>query len=265
MNNTINTQKIIIIIKKAGQEIMKIYNLNNFDIKNKIDNSPITIADKKSNEIICKGLSQFDIPILSEESNKKIDLEKTEMIWIIDPLDGTLDFIQKTGEFCIMIGLVENGLPIMGFVYIPEKDILYYGIKNKGAYKIQNNKKTKLQVSKVNTLDKARLIASKNHFSDNIQNFYITNKIKKLVKCGSNGIKIGLIAENKADIFINPTDKMGKWDTCAPHIILQEAGGKITDINGNQILYNTKKLKNSFGIVATNAKIHNNVIKNFKS
>ncbi|NQU99541.1 MAG: 3'(2'),5'-bisphosphate nucleotidase CysQ, partial [Parcubacteria group bacterium] len=198
------------------------------------------------------------------ESNNKTN-KKDNKFWIVDPLDGTADFIQKTGEFSIMVGLVENDTPILGVVYQPSKDKMYYAKLNKGAYLKENGETRKLQVSQTEDLSKCRIVFSKNHLGPRDIELAKLMGIKNIVKSGSNGIKIGLIAENKADIFFNLTDKMGKWDSCAPEIILKEAGGELSDTLGDKIRYNDKSMKNKQGILASNNIVHNKIINYLKN
>ncbi len=246
------------IIYNVGEEILKIYN-KKYSIYNKEDKSPVTEADLVANKIIEEGLKKYNWPIISEESNNKIN-KSYKKFWIVDPLDGTMDFIQKTGEFSIMVGLVEDNKPILGIVYQPSKNKMYYAQLRKGAYLKENGNIKKLQVSNNNNLSECRIIFSRNHLGPHDIQLAKLMGIKKIIKSGSNGIKIGLIAENKADIFFNLTNKMGKWDSCAPEIILREAGGKITDTIGNRISYNEENRKNERGILASNKLVHNKII-----
>lgn len=254
-------QDVLDISRKSGQKILKIYN-RKYIIENKEDKSPVTEADLVSNEIIIRSLEKYRWPVLSEES--KIEIDKKNKFWVVDPLDGTLDFIQKTGEFSIMIGLVENNKPILGVVYQPSKDKMYYAQLDKGSYLNERGQITSLRVSKNKILSKCRIVFSRNHLGPKDLAIAKAMGIENIVRSGSNGIKIGLIAENKADIFFNLTDKMGKWDSCAPEIILKEAGGDLTDIEGSNINYNEKILKNKKGILASNKIIHKKLISYLK-
>ena len=252
LKNTLN------VVSKAGEKILKIYN-QKYEIHNKEDKSLVTGADLASNKIILKGLEEYNWPILSEESKNKIN-KNNDKFWIVDPLDGTLDFIQKTGEFSIMVGLVEAGNPILGAVYQPSEDKMYYAQFGKGAYLKEGGKIKKLQVSEIKNLSKCRIVFSRNHLGPRDIQLAKSMGIKSIVKSGSNGIKIGLIAENRADIFFNLTDKMGKWDSCAPEIILKEAGGEVSDTLGSKIKYNEENTRNMQGILASNKVVHNQII-----
>lgn len=253
--------KTKLIIYKAGEETLKIYKSNiKYEIKE--DNSPVTEADRVSDEIILSGLKQFNYPVLSEESVDDSDRLSSKRVWIVDSLDGTTDFIQKTGEFSIMVGLVEDNKPILGFVYLPLKDKLYYAPKGQGSFLESNGIIKRIKVSNINNFSKSRLVVSRNHLKPEDKKKANEMGILRLKKSGSNGIKMGLIAEAEADIFYNTTNRMSQWDSCAPEIILTEAGGKVTDIEGNEILYNTEKIKLERGLVASNGIIHNKIITN---
>jgi len=186
---------------------------------------------------------------------------KSDKVWIVDSLDGTQDFLDKTDQFCIMIGLAEKGKAVLGLVYIPTQDKLLYAEKGRGAYmQIGNGKPEKIHVSYQSDIKKARLVVSRSHISHIIENAAIKLEVGEMVKCGSNGVKMSLIAEGKADVFFNPTDKFGQWDCCAPQIIVEEAGGKVTGVHGEEILYNGENVKNPFGLMVSNGILHTRVI-----
>ena len=183
----------------------------------------------------------------------------------MDSLDGTQDFLDKTGEFAVMIGLSEKGKAVFGFVYMPTEDKLYYAEKGKGAFVQKGGSDPHaIHVSSQSDIKKAKLVVSRSHISKRIEEAAEKLNVGKMVKCGSNGVKMSLIAEGKADLFFNPTDKLGQWDCCAPHIIVEEAGGMVTGIRGEDIIYNEKSEKNPFGLAVSNGKLHNRVITVFE-
>lgn len=252
---------VLNIATEAGKEILNIYN-REYNIRNKEDKSPVTEADLKSNKIIEDGLKKYKWPMLSEESEDNYLRLKSSSVWIIDPLDGTKDFIQKTGDFSIMIGLVEDGEPKFGVVYVPVKDKLYYAIRDQGSYlRIGKEREQKLKVSSIEDFSDARLVVSRNHLYLNDIELADKLGVSHFKKTGSTGIKISLIAENKADLYYNLSGKLGQWDTCAPEIILTEAGGRLTDTLGKRIKYNQKEVKNVKGIIASNKILQDRIIK----
>ncbi len=246
------------ISRLAGKEVMKIYSHQIVSKSIKNDSSFITIADITSEEIICRELEKYGHSILSEERGFRCG--KREFLWIVDPLDGTNDFIDKTGDFSIMIALVEKEDPVLGVVYKPVDDKMYFACRGMGSFLEKSKKIKKLGVSNVFSLSKSTLVASRSHFSDTEKNLEGNKIVKKLLKVGSVGIKLGLISEGKAEIYINSSDKTGKWDIAAPQAILEEAGGIVTDTKGEKIKYNENEKMNLNGILATNNKENHNLI-----
>lgn len=259
-----NLNKILIDVKKtikqAGKAAMFYYK-KEYRIKDKGEDSPVTEADMASEKVILEELGKYNYGILSEEStDDKTRLEK-ERVWLVDPLDGTKDFIDKTGEFTIMIGLVENGKIILGAVYQPSEDILYFAAYGQGAFKqIGQAEPEKIKVSQVDNLPNATMLSSRFHRSDLEIEIAEKNKIKKFIACGSAGLKICKIAEGAADFNINPSDKTWEWDVCAADIILSEAGGKLTDVKGNNFEYNKENPQNVNGYLVSNGLINDKII-----
>jgi 3'(2'), 5'-bisphosphate nucleotidase len=251
MLNQIDIQDIVIIAKEAGNAIMQIYS-QNFDVEYKLDNSPLTLADKKANDIIENGLSQLpvNLPILSEEG-KDIPYEERkywEYFWLVDPLDGTKEFIKKNGEFTVNIALIHKDTPVLGVVYAPALDVCYWSKQGKGAFKDGQ----KLPLKTVDQRNIYKVVASRSHMSDETQAFIDaidTDKEKELISIGSS-LKICLVAEGEADIYPRLGSTM-EWDTAAAHAVVNAAGGNMyrkgQDI---AIKYNTKvSLLNPFFVV----------------
>ena len=248
------------LIKECDKKIVEIYK-KDFNIEYKDDKSPLTIADKLSNQIICDYLNKINIDlekiveqkilIISEENKNKDynERKKYNYCWIIDPIDGTKEFINKNGEFTVNIGLTLNGIPIFGIVSIPVLDEIYYGIEGIGSFKEFNNTITKLEINenKMNDLI-INIVASKSHLNDKTQEFIDQYKNHELISIGSS-IKLLYIAENKAHIYprIAPTSE---WDTCAAHAVVKYANGLVIDYNTKKELnYNKENLLNPFFIV----------------
>lgn len=243
---------------KAGKTVLDIYS-QKFSSSLKRDNEPLTEADIKSNNIIQNIISNSGYHILSEESTddkKRLDFKK---IWIIDPLDGTTDFVNKTGDFTIMISLVEDHKPILGIIYWPPKDTLYLAQKNQGAFKFHNEIWSKLSVSNVSELDNCRAVGSRHHISDIEKNLLKQLKITKFTSKGSS-LKVVDVSSGAADIYFTTTNKIKQWDTCASYCLIMEAGGKMTDMLGNDLEYNTEKLNHEHGLLVSNGLIHNQII-----
>lgn len=248
-------EEIVSLVKIAGTKVLNIYNKSP-KIYEKKDKSLVTDADLASEKVIISGLKKFGIMILSEESEDDQTRTKEERVWILDPLDGTVDFLKKTGDFSIMLGLVEKGKPIFGVVLVPTRQTLYFAERGRGAFIRRNGKTKRLKVSGVYKLQDSSFVMSKNHLSSKEREFVETTKIKGVSYRGSIGVKLSLIAEGKAEGYMNVSDKTFEWDICASDIILSEAGGKTTDLNGKNFIYNKSNPRNEKGILATNGKIH---------
>lgn len=252
------------IAKEAGAAIMKIYD-NEYVIEKKEDNSPVTSADVTSNGIITSGLKNIShYPILSEEIQDTPERLSSEYVWIIDPLDGTSDFIKKNGEFSIMIGLVQGNTPIFGVSYEPATKKCYYAQKGVGAFVSEPGKAVrKLHVSDIEDIQEVTVISSRSHPEKDaiIKKLGIT----KHIMSGGVGVKIGKIAEKHADIYYNTSQHTSLWDACAAQCIIESAGGKMTDLRGNALMYNTKETKNMFGILATNGHVHEHIAQHFST
>ena len=253
-------QEVINLVKRAGEKVLEIYQKDP-KVYQKEDRSVVTEADLASERVILSGLKKYGYGFLSEESEDDRSRLRKERIWIIDPLDGTQDFLQKTGEFSIMVGLVDSKEPIMGVVYQPVGDRMYFAEKGKGAYvKKSDRPLRKLQVSRVTHLPEAHFVVSRSHLSDEEIRFLASTNIGKVSRIGSIGVKLGLIAEGKAEGYVNMSDKTCQWDICAPEIILREAGGQVTDLKDQYFVYNRQEIRNPNGIAASNKAIHHEII-----
>ena len=249
-------------VTEAGNAILEIYG-KNYESSIKQDNSPITEADLKSNEIIKRILSRTDHAILSEEDKDDLTRISREKIWIVDPLDGTSDFIDKTGEFTVMIALVKNKKPILGIIGWPTEKTIFAAQEGKGAFRFSDNKWRKISVTNVSELPKCRAVGSRHHLSDKERLFIEKLGIKDFTSIGSS-LKVGKISSGEAEAYITTTNKMKEWDSAASYCIISEAGGKMTDMLGNDITYNNKIVNHQNGILVTNGFIHEDILKEFK-
>ena len=251
-------ETIIDAITKAGDKILEVYE-SDFQVEKKDDNSPITKADLESNKIIKESLLQTKIPILSEEDADDKSRTDSDKVWIVDPLDGTQDFVNKTGEFTVMVGLVENHVPIMGLVYWPTEKKLYFAEKDLGAFCHNSERWTEISVRKIEGFEKSLALVSRHHLSDKEKKMLEQLEIKNTANIGSS-LKVMEIASGRADIYLTSTNKMKQWDTAASHCIISEAGGKMTDISGNDLVYNTESVNHENGLLVTNGIIHEEIV-----
>ena len=246
---------------KAGKAVIEVYK-NNFSFQVKDDNSPITEADIKSNMIIQEVLSTTNIPILSEESVDNLARLKCEKIWIIDPLDGTSDFIEKGGEFTIMISLVQSGKPILGVIYWPTEDKLYVAQKNQGAYELFSGHWKKLNVNNISNLEKCHAVISRHHLSESDKKFIKKLNLLEFNQKGSS-LKVLDVCSGKAEVYLTTTNKIKQWDTCASYCLISESGGTMTSMNGEDLEFNTELINHKNGLLVTNGSIHNKIVKKY--
>ena len=214
-------------------------------------NSPVTAADRASNECILEGL-QAVFPgdaILSEESRDSLERLRAERVWIVDPLDGTKEFLAQNGEFSVMIGLVERGVPVLGVVYMPATGVVYSAERGNGAWVERGGERTRLLCEHGNGKP-LRLVGSRSHHDVLLQRMQEALDITDVRPSGSVGIKCALIAERERDLYIHPVPYLKEWDTCAPEVLLREAGGAVTDCLGAPLRYNKASPIQPHGILA---------------
>ena len=245
-------EQLIEISKEAGEGILKVYNTD-FDYQIKEDSSPLTKADTLSNHIICERLKILtpDIPILSEEnSNIPFNIRSSwKQYWLVDPLDGTKEFIKRNGEFTVNIALIENNTPIMGIVYSPVKKKLWYGLKGHGSF-IINNKQEPIKISKKEPSNEIiKIVSSRSHANnEKLKNYLKQFEKYELVNMGSS-IKMCLVADGTAHYYprFGPTME---WDTGAAHAVVKYANGNIYNIDTDEeLIYNKENLLNPGFIV----------------
>lgn len=238
---------VIEIARRAGDAIMAVYETD-FDIEKKSDNSPLTQADLAAHNLIVGALKQLtpDIPVLSEES-ESIDAKERnawKLYWLIDPLDGTREFIKHNGEFTVNIALIDKHVPVIGVVYAPASDLLYFAVSGHGAYKQVKHYAPFAIHARTFDIEKLIVAGSRSHSDQHVRRFLNnihvkTGAIPELISMGSS-LKICLVAQGSADVYprLGPTSE---WDTAAAHCILLEAGGDIVDEAGQSLRYNTKQ------------------------
>ncbi len=250
-------EKIKEIAIRAGEAILEIYSDEAlFDVEKKADNSPLTKADQKANDVIVNGLENLDIiyPIISEE-NKLVDYETRKSyksFWLVDPLDGTKEFIKRNGEFTVNIALIQDNSPVLGVVYVPVTDEMYWAVKDEGAYYSKNGHIERLKANSYTLRDEGlRVVCSRSHVNQETQDFIDTLKKPDTVSKGSS-LKFLILAKGGAEIYprIGPTME---WDTGAAQIILEEAGGSVLQYQKNTPLsYNKENLLNPYFIATAN-------------
>ena len=244
---------------QAGKKIIEIYNSDDFNLEYKLDDSPLTVADTASNKIIENILEASNISILSEEGNI-LDFnnrKNLKHLWVVDPLDGTKEFIKKNNEFTVNISLIENSVPVIGVIYAPALNVLYFSERKLGAYKtlitaldeFDNSKAFRLPL--VEKSNEYKVLTSRSHLDDNTLDYIDNLKVNNLkvvsVPMGSS-LKFCLLAEGLADCYPRFSPCM-EWDTAAGQIICDEAGFKVIDLKTMKpIVYNRENLINNYFI-----------------
>jgi len=258
-------QTAVELARAAGAAILDLYEgpirveQKNYDN----DVEPVTQADRIANEMIVTGLKRVfpDDGILAEESvDTKRRLEKSR-VWMVDPLDGTNGFIDGNGDFAVQIGLTEEGQCVLGVVYQPLTGVLYRAVRGKGTWiERPQFEPERAHVSDKTDLATMRLAASRSHRSPRMNKVIERFGFREEVQRGSVGIKVGLLIEQQCDLYIHLSGRTKQWDTCAPEVILTEAGGRISDLFGYPLNYNVPDVQNRNGLVASNGVAHDQII-----
>ena len=240
---------------KVGKEILKIYETD-YNVETKEDNSPLTLADMKANEIIVKSLKENfpDYAILSEESRDDKSRLTNDFCFIVDPLDGTKEFIKRNGQFTVNIALAYKHKVVMGVIYVPVTQELYYASKGDGAYleTVESYEIQKIQAT--DKLEDLIVVGSKSHSSEKEAKLIEDHKelIKETISAGSS-LKGCMVARGQADVYY----RFGytcEWDTAAMQCIVEEAGGIFKQIDGTEMLYNRENNLNEKGFYVVNRK-----------
>jgi 3'(2'), 5'-bisphosphate nucleotidase len=258
------------LARAAGAILLRHYN-SPFLVEQKVDAlqemEEVTAADREANDLIVSELAgEFpDDGILAEESTDTEDRLTKDRVWLIDPMDGTKNFVQRDGDFAVQIGLIRHDEPVAGVVYQPVRDVLYRAVHGQGAWKeVKNNSSERLTVSARTDPAEMVLASSRSHRSPRMERVVDSFGFRHETRRGSVGVKIGLIAEREADLYLHLSPSTKQWDTCAPEIVLTEAGGRLTDLFGKRLQYNHPRIDNRNGVVATNGVAHDLVIENLK-
>ncbi len=269
MKKTIRREKLLRVAIEAaieaGKEILTVYGTDDFEIVTKEDQSPLTLADRKAHEKIMAYLTTTKIPVLSEEG-KEIPWEERrewDIFWLVDPLDGTKEFIKRNGEFTVNIALIENCVPVLGVIYVPVTEVLYFGEKETGSFKAAGAATTwydeHFVADSIPVGHEERpftIVGSRSHMNEDTRQFIEENSKDvgsyEVISKGSS-LKLCMVAEGAADLYprFGPTME---WDTAAGHAIVLASGATITIADtGEPLLYNKESLLNPFFIVSREA------------
>lgn len=257
------------LARRAGEAALQFYGKPmRVEHKDEFD-EPVTQADRTVNELIVGALRERfpEDGILAEESVDTSRRMGRERVWMIDPIDGTKGFIAGTGDFCVQIGLAVAGRAALGILYAPATDVLYWAARGHGAWVLRPTSEAdkslraeRLGVTEETEPTRMRLAESRSHRGPRMESVVRALGVRSEVRSHSVGIKVGLLVERQADLYIHLSGKTKQWDTCAPEAVLAEAGGRMTDVWGDPLRYNTADVLNRNGLVASNGAAHEAVV-----
>jgi 3'(2'), 5'-bisphosphate nucleotidase len=243
--------RVVAIARRAGAAILDVYAREDFGTTLKDDASPLTLADQASHDVIIAGLNELEprLPVLSEEAEAASPEERRSWsrFWLVDPLDGTKEFVKRNGEFTVNIALIDAGRPVLGVVYAPVLDLMYRAAEGRGAFKsIGDQAPQRISVSDYHTAG-LRVVASRSHAGELMPRFLALAGDPQCVSKGSS-LKLCLVADGTANLYprFGPTME---WDVAAAHAVVAEAGGSVVDPEGRPLRYNKADLHNPWFIV----------------
>jgi 3'(2'), 5'-bisphosphate nucleotidase len=261
--------KLLDAAAAAAKVVMRVYAEADFGVEMKGPNDPVTRADKEANTLLLERLTRDfpGVPIVSEESDPSTftGFASAPCAIFVDPVDGTRDFIAKTGEFAVMLGFVEAGEATVGVVDCPAVNEVYGGAKGSGAFRIDKNGRSPIVVSDASDLSTCRCAVSRFHRSKSVEAKLALLGVKELVPTGSAGVKGVRIAAGDLEIYAHPSQGLVKlWDACAPEAIVKAAGGVYTDGSGRRFDYHGPVAQNE-GTLAANPVLHAEALRRFAS
>jgi len=244
------------LARQAGEAIMSYYRTG-LDVLEKAGGEPVTAADRAADDLIVRGLrAAFPLDgLLTEESDDDPSRLEKERVWIVDPLDGTTEFINETGDFSVQIALAVRGQPVLGVIYQPAAQRLYHAVQDSGAYCVEDGGARRLLVSTETDPAEMSMVASRSHYSELVESARQALGVARVNHVGSVGLKVGLVAQGDCDLYV-ATTVAKEWDLCAPHALLLEAGGTLTNLCGERPAYNQAEVAECRGLIGSNGQVH---------
>lgn len=260
MNREATLEAVLAIAREAEAIIARIYE-GEPEVEYKGPGDPVTNADKQANALICKRLASLfpNVPIVAEESDESSfsGWRGAPRSFFVDPLDGTIEFVARSGDFAIMIGMAEEGRATLGVILAPTTGRAWMGALGVGAWEVsRDGKRTQLRVSETPTLDRARVVVTRSHKSPQLESVLDAIAPAVVTPLGSAGLKAVRVAKGEADLYLQPGRSGKRWDSCAPEAIVLAAGGRFTDASGKLIDYAGGPLENSTGVLVSNGILH---------
>jgi 3'(2'), 5'-bisphosphate nucleotidase len=251
----------------AGDTVLQFYG-EQVEVEWKSPGNPVTAADHAANALILEHLHRHfpGEAVLAEETDDDMSRLGRDVVWVVDPLDGTKEFIKRNGEFSVMIGLVENNKPVLGVVLQPappngvKPGGLYSGAVGLGAWLSLGGSERPIRVSAIEQPAQMRMIASRSHFDARVDQIRKRLGIHEILRSGSVGLKCGVIATGACELYIHPSSKVSLWDSCAPAAILTAAGGVMTDLKGEALNYTAIDVGHRQGLLASHGRLHAQIV-----
>jgi 3'(2'), 5'-bisphosphate nucleotidase len=259
------------IARAAGEAVLQYYS-EKVEVEWKAPGNPVTAADHAANALILEQLHRHfpGEAALAEETDDDMSRLGHDLVWMVDPMDGTKEFIKRNGEFSIMIGLVEQGRPLLGVVLQPappsgiQPGALYSGVIGLGAWLSLGSSERPIRVSTIDQPAQLRMIASRSHFDERVDQVRKNLGIHEILRSGSVGLKCGAIATGACELYIHPSSKVSLWDSCAPAAILTAAGGVMTDLRGEPLDYKSVEVGHPHGLLASHGRLHKQILATIK-
>jgi 3'(2'), 5'-bisphosphate nucleotidase len=254
------------IAAAAAKVVMEVY-ARPFEVDYKGPQDPVTEADRRANALICELLEREfpGVPIVAEESDPASfeGFRESERVFFVDPVDGTREFVDRNGEFAVMIGLVEGARAVASVIDAPARDEIFAGWVGQGAFRISGGKQQPIRVSDIANVTQGRLVGSRSHRGPQLERALARLNPREVLVMGSAGLKGTLVASAQVEAYVAPGYAGQRWDACAADALVTAAGGKLTDTFGELIDYRAPSLSNDRGLIASNGRIHEALVRAF--
>lgn len=252
------------IAAEAAELVARIYETP-FEVDYKGPSDPVTTADRAANALICERLHCAfpDVPVVAEESPPEAfsEYRKSERVFFVDPVDGTREFVQKNGEFVVMIGVVEGNEATAAVIHAPTTGTAWVGLMGYGAFQLgPNGERTPLRVSDASELSEARIVSSRSHRTPELERALSLLSVREVLQQGSAGLKGARVAMGEADAYVSPCYAGQLWDVCPSDALVRAAGGRVSDAFGKPIDYRSRLLAQHRGVVVSNGKLHDSIL-----
>jgi 3'(2'), 5'-bisphosphate nucleotidase len=252
------------IAEEAARVVMQVY-ARPFDVDYKAPQDPVTEADRLANALICRELAREfpGVPIVAEESDPQsfARFRESERVFFVDPVDGTREFVDRNGEFAIMIGFVEGARAVASVIHAPARDQAFAGWVGEGAFMVEGGQLRPVQVSTETELGASSIVASRSHRGPELDAALSALNPKRRVTLGSAGLKGTLVALGEVEAYVAPGYAGKRWDACATDALVTAAGGKFSDARGLPIDYRALRLENDTGLIASNGRVHEAIVR----